>query len=45
MKSRETVKQLDAANDLTYIRLRSKKHEIMVAPDKDYIMAVVQTPV
>jgi dynein light chain roadblock-type len=41
-KSREAIRELDPTNDLTYIRLRSKKHEIMIAPDKDYTMAVVQ---
>ena len=31
-------------NDLTFLRIRSKKHEIMVAPDKDYILIVIQNP-
>jgi len=29
---------------LSFIRLRTKKHEIMIAPDKDYLLAVVQNP-
>lgn len=31
-KARITVRELDPNNDLTFIRLRSKKHEIMCAP-------------
>jgi hypothetical protein len=25
--------------NLTFLRIRSKNHEIMIAPDKDYILA------
>lgn len=32
LRSIESVAQ----NDLTFLRIRSKKHEIMVAPGKDY---------
>ena len=31
-------------NDLTFLRIRSKKHEIMVAPDKEYVLIVIQNP-
>lgn len=31
-------------NDLTFLRIRSKKHEIMVAPDKDFLLVVIQDP-
>ncbi|XP_013396489.1 dynein light chain roadblock-type 2 [Lingula anatina] len=31
-KARHTVRDLDPANDLSFVRIRSKKHEIMVAP-------------
>ncbi|KFH07760.1 putative dynein light chain roadblock-type 2 [Toxoplasma gondii MAS] len=31
-------------NDLTFLRIRSKKHEILVAPDKDYVLIVIQDP-
>ncbi|XP_017784071.1 PREDICTED: dynein light chain roadblock-type 2-like [Nicrophorus vespilloides] len=44
-KSRSVVRDLDPSNDLLFIRIRSKKHEIMVAPDKEFILLVVQTPV
>jgi len=44
-KARSCIKDLDGNNDLCLLRLRSKKHEIMIAPDKDYTMIVVQNPV
>ncbi|CAJ0576514.1 unnamed protein product, partial [Mesorhabditis spiculigera] len=42
-KSKGVVRDLDGTNDLTFLRLRTKKNEILVAPDKDYLMAVIQT--
>ena len=30
--ARSSIHDLDSTNDLTFIRIRSKKHEIMVAP-------------
>ena len=38
------MRTLDPQNDLTFLRVRSKKHEIMVAPDKDYMLIVIQNP-
>jgi len=32
MKARSTVRDIDPQNDLTFLRIRSKKNEIMVAP-------------
>ncbi|KAI8809714.1 hypothetical protein BJ742DRAFT_803440 [Cladochytrium replicatum] len=43
-KARSVVRELDPQNDLTFLRIRSKKHEIMVAPDKEYILIVLQNP-
>lgn len=43
-KARSVVREMDGGNDLTFLRIRSKKHEIMIAPDKDYYLAVVQNP-
>lgn len=34
MKARNTVRDIDPQNDLIFLRIRSKKHEIMVAPGK-----------
>lgn len=31
-KARSTVRDIDPQNDLTFLRIRSKKHEILVAP-------------
>merc|ERR1711959_422313 len=43
-KARSVVRALDPQNDLTFLRIRSKKHEIMVAPDKEYVLIVIQNP-
>lgn len=43
-KARSAIRDIDPTNDLTFIRIRSKKHEIMVAPDKDFLLIVVQDP-
>ncbi|KAI9577702.1 hypothetical protein GQX74_010889 [Glossina fuscipes] len=43
-KARSVVRDLDPSNDLTFLRVRSKKHEIMVAPDRDFILIVIQNP-
>jgi dynein light chain roadblock-type len=31
-KAKSVVRDLDPGNDLTFLRIRSKKHEIMIAP-------------
>ena len=31
-------------DELNFIRIRSKKKEIMVAPDKEFLMMVIQNP-
>ena len=38
-------KEIDPSNDLTFMRLRTRKHEIMVAPDRDYLLIVVQNTI
>eukprot|EP00736_Rhodelphis_marinus_P007858 Rmarinus@m.21626 len=43
-KARSAVRDLDPQNDLTFLRIRSKKHEIMVAPDNEYMLIVIQNP-
>mmetsp|Transcript_33408 Transcript_33408/g.51954 ORF Transcript_33408/g.51954 Transcript_33408/m.51954 type:complete len:104 (-) Transcript_33408:50-361(-) len=43
-KARSVVRDLDPQNDLAFLRIRSKKLEIMVAPDKEYILMVIQDP-
>lgn len=43
-KARAVVKQLDEANELQFVRIRSLNHEIMAAPDRDYMLVVIQDP-
>lgn len=44
-KARAVIKEIDSSNDLRFLRVRSKKHEILVAPDHDYFMIVIQKDV
>lgn len=44
VKARSVVRDLDPQNELTFLRIRSKKHEIMVAPDKDFLLIIIQDP-
>ncbi|DBA03965.1 TPA: hypothetical protein N0F65_010618 [Lagenidium giganteum] len=37
-KAKSTIRTLDPTNDMTFLRIRSKKHEIMIAPDKEYAL-------
>ncbi|VDK23168.1 unnamed protein product, partial [Taenia asiatica] len=41
-KSSSVVRDLDPTNDLTFLRIRSKKNEIMVAPQRDLLLIVIQ---
>ncbi|UJR14712.1 hypothetical protein I4U23_001705 [Adineta vaga] len=41
-KAKSCVRDLDPQNDLTFFRIRTKKQEILVAPDKDYLTIVLQ---
>lgn len=42
LKAKSIIRDLDPINDLTFLRLKTKKNEIMIAPDKDFILIVVQ---
>ncbi|ORC92695.1 putative dynein light chain 2B, cytoplasmic [Trypanosoma theileri] len=42
MKARSAVIDLDNNNDLLFLRVRSKKHEVLVAPDTKYLLIVIQ---
>ena len=33
-KARSTVRDLDPTNDLSFLRVRTNKHEIMIAPGR-----------
>mmetsp|Transcript_63867 Transcript_63867/g.74275 ORF Transcript_63867/g.74275 Transcript_63867/m.74275 type:complete len:106 (+) Transcript_63867:30-347(+) len=41
-KARSVIRDLDPNNNLTFLRMRSKNIEIMVAPDESYMLIVVQ---
>ncbi|GAA5920523.1 hypothetical protein JCM1841_003465 [Sporobolomyces salmonicolor] len=34
----------DAADDLRFLRVRTKRHELMITPDEQYVLIVVQDP-
>eukprot|EP00793_Prasinoderma_coloniale_P002608 PRCOL_00002090-RA len=43
--ARSAVRDLDPQNDLQFLRLRSKQHEILVAPDPEFTLIVIQEDV
>lgn len=45
IKAKEVVTEMDNSNnELQMLRLRSKKHEIIIAPDSKYLLIVIQKP-
>ena len=40
-KARSMVRDLDPQNDLTFIRVRSKKNEILIAPGQETIITML----
>lgn len=44
VKAKFAIKEMDLQNELTFIRLRSHKDEILIAPDKEFTMIVIQNP-
>jgi dynein light chain roadblock-type len=43
-KAKGVVKSLSSSDDLVFLRVRSKKHEILVAPHEHYLLIVIQVP-
>ena len=43
-QARNLIRDLDPSNDLTFLRVTCKKYEMMVAPDKDFYLIVIQKP-
>ena len=41
-KARSVVRTIDAEDDLVFLRARTKKHEVMVAPGDGYVLVVVR---
>eukprot|EP00798_Chlamydomonas_sp_ICE-L_P021785 gene21785-28804_t len=42
--ARNMVRDIDPMNDLEFLRIRSYKHEIMVAAKPDFTLIVIQDP-
>ena len=42
-KSQMVVQDIDAQDELEYLRVRTKKYEWMIAPNPDYCLIVIQT--
>ena len=40
-KARSVVRDIDPQNDLTFFRVRTKRSEVMVAPDKNLFLIVL----
>lgn len=38
------IQQIHEEETITFIRIRSLKHEIMIAPDKEFALIVIQNP-
>ena len=41
-KGKNTIRDLDSHNDLKFMRLKTTKYEIQIAPDNEFILIVVQ---
>ena len=44
-KTKAAVKEMDHLNELTFLRLRSHQNEILIAPDKEFSMVIIQKPI
>ena len=42
LKARSVVRDINPMNDMTFFRVRAKKKEILVAPDKHLFLIVIQ---
>lgn len=42
--AKATIKSLHEEEDITFIKIRSAIYEIMIAPDKEFTMIVIQDP-
>ncbi|KAK2960580.1 putative Dynein light chain roadblock-type 2 [Blattamonas nauphoetae] len=43
-QARSAVRDLDPLDDLKFMRIRTKKVEIMIAPEKEYTIICIQDP-
>ncbi|TNJ27246.1 Roadblock-related dynein light chain [Giardia muris] len=44
MKGRALINAIDPSDELRLLRFRSRKYELLLAPDKGYVMIVIQNP-
>ncbi|CAN7976509.1 unnamed protein product, partial [Ixodes persulcatus] len=44
-QARTTLRDLDPGNDLTFLRMRTKKHEIMISPGKPCVAVSLHSSV
>ena len=42
MQAKSIVRDLDPTNNLTFLRLKSASHEVLVAPEENFIILVLQ---
>lgn len=40
--SRNTIRDIDPTNDLVLIRMKTKRNEIIMAPEGEYLLVVIQ---
>jgi dynein light chain roadblock-type len=43
-RARSVVRDMDPQNDLAFIKVKTKLYDIMVAPDREYVLILVQDP-
>ncbi|EDV31294.1 uncharacterized protein Dana_GF15283 [Drosophila ananassae] len=43
-KAQQVVLDLDATNEFTFLRLRTLRHEVLLCPEVDYFIVVLQLP-
>ena len=43
-RAKAMVQSMDPTNELLYLRVTSRRHEILVAPDNDFVLIVMQNP-
>uniref|UniRef100_A0A5S6QDT5 Dynein light chain roadblock n=1 Tax=Trichuris muris TaxID=70415 RepID=A0A5S6QDT5_TRIMR len=43
-KTRQAMRELDPANSVSFLHVRTKKHEIMISPDRNFSLLVIINP-
>jgi dynein light chain roadblock-type len=41
-RAKSMIREFDCENDLIFLRVRTKKNEVMIAPDNEYLLIVIQ---